>query len=115
MKFVASMIKTADAGRGGNGAGGQLGQPAGFGGAGAQLVPPGCGGGDGAAGGNGGAGGGGAGGISVGILFKDAMPEIDMTTMMAITVGMAGAKGLGGASPLNDGVAGTTQTMLKAL
>jgi len=43
------------------------------------------------------------------------MPEIDMTTMMAITVGMAGAKGLGGASPLNDGVAGTTQTMLKAL
>jgi hypothetical protein len=39
---------------------------------------------------------------------------LDTPTMTAITVGMKGSKGMGGATPANDGVDGVAQAILMA-
>jgi hypothetical protein len=114
VSLTGSAITASAAGRGGAGAPGQLGQPPGAGGNGFTASPSGCGGGDGAQGGNGGSGGGGAGGLSVGIFWKGTQPTADSATTAAITFATAGAKGLGGNSPSNDGIPGVAQAILQA-
>ena len=110
--LVSSELASGNAGNAGSGAAGQPGQtPGGFFGVG---NPPACQGGNGGAGGAGGAGGGGAGGISVGILYKGTKPVTDSATDGKITVGTKGNKGLGGASPTNDGIDGVAQAVLQA-
>jgi hypothetical protein len=94
-------LASGDAGGGGVGVAGQVGQPdvglAGNGGIGA------CPGGSGATGGDGGASGGGAGGISAAIAYKGTKPN---TNGGLLSPGMAGAKGVGGSAGMNDGADG---------
>lgn len=112
--ITASELSSAVAGAGGKGATGQAGQTPG----GTKGNPSGnaCSGGSGGAGGDGGSGGGGAGGISVGVLWKGtAAPTIDASTTAKITVAAKGGnKGLGGATPNNDGIDGVAQAVLQA-
>ncbi|HYO96437.1 MAG TPA: hypothetical protein VER33_18100 [Polyangiaceae bacterium] len=106
-----SQLTTAEAGRGGAGAAGQLGQ--GGGGAGARFGD-GCDGGRGGSGATGGHGAGGAGGISVGVLFTGPR-AVTIATDVTHTSGLAGAGGLGAATPAgtNDGIAGVAQRVLE--
>ena len=112
MTLVDTLLSAQNGGAGGNGKAGQSGQTQ-FGVSGASK-PPGCNGGSGGAGGAGGAGGGGAGGISVGILYKGTKPVTDSATDGKIAFGTKGSKGLGGASPTNDGIDGVAQSVLQA-
>lgn len=110
--LTACELTTSAAGKGGDGAAGQAGQVGGYGGA--QSIP-GCPGGQGGSGGAGGSGGGGAGGLSVAVLWKGtAAPTIDSSTTAKITVAATGgAKGVGGATPTNDGITGVAQAVLE--
>jgi hypothetical protein len=76
--------------------------------------PPGCAGGSGGTGGTGGTGAGGVGGISVGVLYKGNTPTVDSATMGAITLGTAGAKGVGGKPGTNDGIAGVAMATMQS-
>lgn len=115
VSLEGSELIAATAGKGGTGAIGALGQTQGTGGNGFTASPSGCPGGDGALGGSGGPGGGGAGGISVGVLWKGAAaPTIDSSTTAKTTVpAKGGTKGLGGATPTNDGIDGVAQAVLE--
>ena len=104
----ANELVAGNAGKGGSGLPGQAGQPGGSGGV---QVPDGCPGGKGGQGGQGGAGGGAAGGISVGIAYQGALPVVDLETTFA--TGLAGAKGIGGVSGTNDGIAGVKQDVFQ--
>jgi hypothetical protein len=100
------------AGAGGAGATGQAGGSGGAHGNGAGTA---CAGGNGGSGGKGGAGGGGAGGVSVGVLWKGTEPQLDASAPNTITVASSGGtKGLGGATPTNDGIDGIAQPVLQA-
>ncbi|HEY1959033.1 MAG TPA: hypothetical protein VGH28_25645 [Polyangiaceae bacterium] len=103
----ASTLTAGNAGNGGKGAAGQVGQSGGPHGNGS-----GCSGGAGGNGSAGGTGAGGAGGISVGVLYKGAVPTVDSATTTA--TGTAGAKGTGGTAGSNDGIAGVAQASLQA-
>jgi hypothetical protein len=87
------------AGNGGDGAQGQAGQSGGSGEPGGGQA---CSGGAGGQGGNGGPGGGGAGGVSAGVVWFGTAPTINgvsttqAATLTGVTVGAAGAAGLGG-------------------
>ncbi len=110
---TTSIMSATTCGNGGAGVAGQLAQSLyGFYGNGSA---PGCPGGSGGGGGNGGASAGGAGGISVGVLWKAMQPNVDTGTMGQITFApMGGAKGTGGNSPTNDGVAGVAMAILQS-
>jgi hypothetical protein len=103
-----SEVHTADAGKGGTGSAGQMGQP--IFGAGGNKTGFGCNGGNGAAGGNGGSGAGGAGGLSIAVLWRDKAPTIDNPTQSASSAGAKGVKGAGGTPGTNDGIDGLSQT-----
>ena len=105
----ASELVTGDAGKGGDGAAGQDGQTQ-SGGGGVQSGDA-CQGGKGGKGGKGGAGGGAAGGVSLGIAYQGMAPTTDADTKS--TTGAAGAKGIGGAPGINDGIAGIKQDVLE--
>ncbi len=101
------LLVTDAAGAGGSGADGQEGQAThGLTGRG---YADGCDGGAGALGGKGGAGGGAAGGLSVGIVYGGDAPTTDSET--TFTLGLPGARGLGGVPSQNDGRAGVTKAM----
>jgi hypothetical protein len=104
-----SALIASDAGHGGNGAEGQEGQmEAGFGG---LQAPSACPGGAGGFGGKGAAGGGGAGGISAGVVWSgDAAPSLTGTTR---SLGLPGAKGLGGEPGTNDGIDGVAEDVIE--
>jgi hypothetical protein len=110
--LVDSELISSTAGKGGNGAAGQQGQQdVGGGGRGAGIGGgQGCAGGNGGIGGNGGSGGGGAGGISVGVLYRGEAPTRQNSR---VTLGTAGAKGLGGNPGANDGIGGVAQEELE--
>jgi hypothetical protein len=104
------VLVASDAGKGGDGAAGQVAQTeAGFGGVQGTGA---CQGGAGGLGADGQFGGGAAGGISVGILWQGDVAPVQ--TGVTITTGMAGAKGIGGSVGVNDGVDGVAQDALKA-
>jgi hypothetical protein len=108
-----SVLVASDAGKGGDGAAGQVAQTeAGFGGTQAQLTGA-CAGGSGGLGADGQFGGGAAGGISVGILWQGDVAPVQ--TGVTITTGMAGAKGIGGSVGVNDGIDGVAQDALEAM
>ena len=111
--LVSCELTTAGAGNGGVGGKGQVGQLGGN--PGLDINAVGCNGGQGGNGGPGGSGGGGSGGLSVGVLWKGAAaPTIDPSTTAKITVaGKGGTKGLGGATPSNDGIGGVAQAVLE--
>lgn len=90
-------LHTKDGANGGNGAIGQAGQgKTGMRSSGSGTS---CGGGLGGAGAKGGNGGNGAGGVSIGVLYKEFKPEIDVATLGKITVGQAGSAGTGPGRP----------------
>lgn len=108
-----SALVASTPGDGGIGVAGQPGQTLfGFHGNG---VGAGCQGGNGGLGGSGGGGAGGAGGISVGVLWSGSSgPNIDTPTQSTITVpSKGGAKGVGGAPGVNDGIDGVAQPVLQ--
>jgi hypothetical protein len=108
--FQSCALKTNAAGGGGAGASGQSGATGASHG---NSPNNGCQGGSGGTGGTGGAGAGGAGGVSVGVVYEGPMaPTLDSATQAAISTGNAGAKGLGGNSPSNDGLAGVNPATL---
>jgi hypothetical protein len=97
----ACSLAADDAGSGGAGLAGQVGQPdIGLGGT--QGLGA-CPGGNGAAGGNGSASGGGAGGVSAAIAYKGTAPAANGG---ALSHGTAGGKGVGGDVGVNDGLDG---------
>jgi hypothetical protein len=106
----ACTLRANDAGSGGKGAAGQLGQEeVGSGGLPVSTLHS-CGGGNGGRGGGGGAGGGGAGGVSAGILWKGELaPTISEDT--SIKHGAAGLPGEGGAED-NPGMDGAAEKIL---
>jgi hypothetical protein len=106
LTFNVCTIVTGTGGTGGAGVAGQSGQSPG-GTRGSPGANGGCIGGSGGSGGSGGAGGGGAGGPSIGILYTSTPPTLDASTQTSFQQGQSGAKGLGGATPANDGVPGT--------
>ena len=113
---AASDLTAVIGGNGGTGALAQGGQSnSGIGGLRGSGSLLGCLGGSGGKGGDGGSGGGGAGGISVGVLWKGtAAPTIDASTTAKTTVAAkGGSKGLGGATPTNDGIDGVAQAVLE--
>lgn len=106
LRFEASSLTSANAGKGGDGVAGQPGQaPGGTRGSGSGTS---CNGGNGGGGGAGGTGGGGAGGISVGVLYKGPEPNLDSTTSGSISVGEKGDPGTGPGNAGVDGVAAPT-------
>ena len=111
VQLSSCTVVTAGGGSGGAGAAGQAGASGGIKG-GADLAGNGCPGGSGGNGGAGGAGGGGAGGVSAGIAWNGTKPTVDSATTTATTVGAAGPKGTGGAAGTNDGVPGTSGTVV---
>ena len=96
VKVVGSELTSAAGGKGGAGKQGAGGRFGGVGGARAGS----CQGAAGGTGGTGGGGSGGAGGLSVGILYKNGAPNLETSP---VTTGAFGAKGIGGATPTNDG------------
>jgi hypothetical protein len=111
VELQGSELIAADAGDGGRGIAGQDGQIEG--GAGGIQSPTACQGGAGGFGGKGAASGGGAGGISVGVLWTgETAPVVDSATMTSL--GMPGAKGMGGDPGTNDGIDGVAEDVLKA-
>lgn len=111
VSIESSDLVTADAGDGGGTVAGQPGDKT-QGGFAGNPGPGACQGGAGGLGGDGGAGGGGAGGVSVGILWKGiAQPTVSANT--TIVNGKLGAKGIGGAPGVNDGIAGVAQKLLQ--
>lgn len=107
----ASELHAGNGGAGGKGSAGQDGQLGGYGG---LQSAPGCSGGAGGKGAKGGTSAGGVGGISAGILYQGTAPTSDSTTTSAITLGTAGAKGVGGKAGQNDGIDGVAQAVLQA-
>jgi len=106
-----SALVAADAGGGGSGTVGQVGQTE-VGARGNAVDVDACVGGAGGLGGKGGTSGGGAGGISVGVLWSG---ELEPTlTDNEFTLGEAGAIGLGGDPGVNDGIVGLAQEVLEA-
>jgi hypothetical protein len=112
VNVVASQLQSKNAGDGGAGALGQPGQnnP----GIGGTRFGAACNGGNGGNGGDGGAGGGGAGGISVGVLFKNTKPTLDVESQQGITVGKKGAAGAEAPNASNPGAAGAAEPILEA-
>jgi hypothetical protein len=107
---ATSELVTGNAGDGGSGAAGQTGDTT-FG-LGGNRDTGGCAGGNGGAGADGGAGGGGAGGVSVAVLWKGtAAPTVDPNA--TITLGAKGSAGTGGDAGHNDGVDGTSQSVVQ--
>lgn len=111
LSFSDINLKVAAGGKGGDGGDGQVGGIGGIGGVGGTgiMIPPGCPGGYGGFGGTGGQGGGGRGGHSLGIAF---MGKAAPTSGVSITLGMAGAGGLG-ADMSGDGAAGEAKNTLE--
>jgi len=99
-------LRAKDAGDGGRGKAGGTPQD---GGTGAIST---CSGGNGGKGGPGGAGAGGSGGVSAGVAHKGDAPSLDSATESATTIGVAGAKGIGGKPDENDGKPGDAKKIL---
>ncbi|HEX2881818.1 MAG TPA: hypothetical protein VHO25_19970 [Polyangiaceae bacterium] len=111
----ACELIASDAGAGGDGTSGQLGQAlsvggdlASFGGLGDGGA---CDGGRGGAGGDGGGGGGGAGGTSAGVLWENTNSTVTIEPSSHFTVGLAGDIGLGG-GVANDGANGASDEVV---